>query len=71
LPAVGTVCFDDSRKDLLRYTSGQFSTMEEAVAHLQVIIEKGVADAFITAYARGERITVKEANEMLNSMSRL
>lgn len=51
----------------IRYTSGMFPSVEFAQDHRQLVINNGVADAFITAYYNGERITVARAREILAS----
>jgi hypothetical protein len=49
----------------IRYTSGQFSAMEEAVKKRDEIRKAGIADAFLTAYYNGKRITLSEADLLL------
>jgi cell division septation protein DedD len=47
-----------------RFVSGRFNDSAEAVKHQAVIRSKGFADAFVTAYYRNKRITLKEAAAM-------
>ena len=49
---------DDKR---IRYTSGNFASMEEAVAYKVSIISRGVKDAFIVAYFNGKRVPLEDA----------
>lgn len=45
----------------VRYSTGIFTSVEDATARKNEIVQIGVADAFVTAYFNGERITVEEA----------
>ena len=49
----------------IRYTSGQFNNMADAVAKRDEVRKMGIADAFITAYYNGKRITLSEADLLL------
>lgn len=51
--------------NLVRYSSGQYKTPEEAMAVRQQIIAKGITDAFVTAYIDGQRYTVDQARRIL------
>ena len=48
-----------------RYTSGRFTTKNEATARQTELQNKGYKDAFIIAFVNGERVSVKQAEEML------
>ena len=48
-----------------RYTSGHFTTKSEAAARQAELRNKGYKDAFIIAFVNGERVSVKQAEEML------
>ena len=48
-----------------RYTSGRFATIPEASRHKQTIINKGIPDAFVTAYYQGTRISLSKASALL------
>jgi hypothetical protein len=48
----------------VRYTSGVYTTFEEAVQGRVSLVGKGVQDAFITAYSNGKRISVGEARKL-------
>ncbi|MCC5924915.1 MAG: hypothetical protein JJT77_14125, partial [Crocinitomicaceae bacterium] len=49
----------------IRYSTGMFDNLEEAQIKRQYAVDKGVKDAFVVAYYKGERITVKQAQELL------
>ncbi len=49
----------------IRYSVGMFISLGEARFKKQEAIDRGAADAFVTAYFNGERITVAEAEKML------
>jgi hypothetical protein len=49
----------------IRYSSGVFTSVEEAQPKKAETIERGIKDAFITAYYNGERISLAEAERIL------
>ena len=49
----------------IRYSTGTFRSVDEARPKKAEAVEKGVADAFITAYFNGERISLQEAKNLL------
>jgi hypothetical protein len=49
----------------IRYTSGQFNNMADAVVKRDEVRKIGIADAFVTAYYNGKRITLSEADLLL------
>lgn len=49
----------------LKYTSGKFTTIKDAVAHQNVLREKGFKDCFVVAFKNGERISIQEAKAAL------
>ena len=49
----------------IRYTSGQFSNMADAVIKRDEVRKQGITDAFITAYYNGKRLTLSEADLLL------
>ncbi|MCC6599263.1 MAG: hypothetical protein IT223_01150, partial [Crocinitomicaceae bacterium] len=49
----------------IRYTSGTFTTLHGAVDKRSEAKTLGIADAFITAYYNGQRITLSEADRLL------
>ena len=51
----------------IRYSVGMFISVDEARVKKQEALERGAADAFVTAYFDGERITVADAQKMLDA----
>jgi N-acetylmuramoyl-L-alanine amidase len=51
---------------LIKYTSGKFSSIEEATKHLNELRNNGYKDAFIVAFKGNERISIEEAKKLLN-----
>ncbi|WP_343634039.1 hypothetical protein [Fluviicola sp.] len=49
----------------IRYSTGTFRSVDEARPKKGEAVEKGVSDAFITAYFNGERISLQEAKNLL------
>jgi hypothetical protein len=49
----------------IRYSSGMFSSVEEAMPRRQKALNNGVVGAFVCAYYKGERITLAEAKRLL------
>ena len=49
----------------IRYTSGQFNNMTDAVNKRDAIRAQGIVDAFVTAYYNGQRITLSEADLLI------
>lgn len=49
----------------IRYATGMFDSVEEALPRRREALEKGVKGAFVTAYYKGERITLAEAKRLL------
>jgi WD40-like Beta Propeller Repeat len=56
----------DSKK--IRYTSGTFTDMQAAVDKRAEARALGIADAFITAYYNGQRITLTEADKLIREL---
>lgn len=50
---------------LIRYATGMFDSAEEAAPRRTDAINRGIADAFIVAYYKGERVTVAKARMLL------
>jgi len=49
----------------LKYTSGKFTTIKDAVAHQNILRDKGFKDCFVVAFRDGVRITIQEAKTAL------
>jgi hypothetical protein len=49
----------------IRYTAGMLSDLKDAVSKREQAKAAGIADAFITAYYNGERITLSEADRLM------
>jgi hypothetical protein len=49
----------------LKYTSGNFIFLKDAVTHQNTLKEKGFKDCFIIATKEGEKIPVSEAKKEL------
>ncbi len=57
---------DVTNNGLNRYTTGKFSTLEQAGFSKDLMVDVGIADAFITAYKNGKRITISQAKSELS-----
>lgn len=53
-----------------RYSSGIFQSVERARGKVSEVQERGIEDAFITAYFEGERIQIDRAEELLAERGR-
>ncbi|PHR42336.1 MAG: hypothetical protein COA32_17550, partial [Fluviicola sp.] len=49
----------------MRYSSGVFDNLDDAREKRNEAIERGITDAFIVAYFKGERITVSQAKKLV------
>src|SRR5690554_7139304 len=49
----------------IRYSTGIFSSLVDAKPKQREAIDAGVTDAFVTAYYKGERISITEAHALL------
>lgn len=49
----------------IRYTTGMYTNLDQARAGRERMVERGVKDAFITAYLNGKRIPMAEADALL------
>ncbi|MBL4754385.1 MAG: hypothetical protein JKY52_12425 [Flavobacteriales bacterium] len=48
----------------IRYNHGKFNNFEDASNRKEVVINKGISDAFVTAYYKGKRISVTQARSI-------
>jgi len=51
-------------KAVLKYTSGKFSVLNDAVAHQAILRTKGFIDCFVVAFKSGERIDIAQAKAL-------
>ncbi|MBI2258428.1 MAG: PD40 domain-containing protein [Flavobacteriia bacterium] len=58
--------YSKSFDGMIRYSTGIFHSLEEAIPAKQQMIANGVFDAFVTAYYDGKRITIAEAQRLLS-----
>jgi cell division protein FtsN len=54
-----------TQNEKIRYTSGIYNNLEDAVEQRNAAKQLGIVDAFITAYFNGNRITLSEADRLL------
>lgn len=52
----------------IRYSAGIFQTVEAAQPKKREAIARGINDAYITAYYKGERISLEEARKLLEQL---
>ncbi len=52
---------------LIRYTTGKYSNEAKAIQAKNLILQKGVADAFVIAYHNGKRVSISAAKEIIDS----
>jgi hypothetical protein len=50
-------------KNVLKYTSGNYVSIKDAVSHQAQLREKGFKDCFVIALKNGERIDINEAKK--------
>lgn len=53
-------------KNVLKYTSGSYSQVAEAIKHQNFLREKGFKDCFVIALKNGERVDLNEARKLVS-----
>ena len=53
--------YEDNAYGFIRYTTGKFSDSKKAEIEKNRIVQLGIADAFVSAYYKGKKITLNEA----------
>lgn len=53
--------------DFYKYVAGNFRSNKEAKTFCEIVKNKGFKDAFVVAFMKGKRISMKEANELLKN----
>ncbi|MBA3679714.1 MAG: N-acetylmuramoyl-L-alanine amidase [Bacteroidetes bacterium] len=53
-------------KNILKYTSGNFTQIKDAVSHQNTLREKGFKDCFVIAMKNGERMDINEAKKQVS-----
>jgi N-acetylmuramoyl-L-alanine amidase len=53
-------------KNVLKYTSGNYSLVAEAIKHQNFLREKGFKDCFVIALKNGERVDLNEARKLVS-----
>ena len=53
-------------KNILKYTSGNFTQIKDAVRHQNQLREKGFKDCFVIAMKNGERVDINEAKKQVS-----
>ncbi len=51
-------------KSILKYTSGNFETIKDAINHQNMLRENGFKDCFVIAVKNGERFDINEARRL-------
>ena len=51
----------------IRYSTGIYTSIEDATVRKKELVELGLVDAFVTAYYNGDRITIAESKELLKT----
>ncbi len=53
-------------KDLYKYTTGSTSDFAESIKYCEKVKSLGFADAFVVAFRANQRISIKEAKQLIN-----
>lgn len=65
LPGIRPLNVELTGSGYYRYTSGRFATIAEAGNHKNLVVSRGISDAFVTAYYQGNRISLDKASALL------
>ena len=57
----------DGEDGMTRFTAGNYTSLDRAILAQNEMRTRGFKDAFVTAYSREKRITIKEALELLKN----
>ncbi|MFB6258733.1 MAG: SPOR domain-containing protein, partial [Flavobacteriales bacterium] len=60
----------ETEKGYYRYSTGTFSSVENGRNKLRSVKDKGIGDAFITAYHQGKRISIDRAKSLIDQEGR-
>ncbi len=60
-----------TEKNQIRYSVGRFDQLQEAIKQRDEVKVKGFNDAFVVAYFNGEKISIAEAQNILNSQGEM
>ena len=61
--------FEEIQNNLIRFSSGVYGSVNEAISAKNKIVTNGISDAFVTAYHNGSRVTIAEAKRLANGSS--
>jgi hypothetical protein len=65
IKGVNELLVTKTEKGQFRYSSGEFTSFIEARDRKNLVVAKGIPDAYVVAYYRGKRISIGEANNLL------
>jgi hypothetical protein len=65
IKGVNELLVTKTEKGQFRYSSGEFISFAEARDRKNLVVAKGIPDAYVVAYYRGKRISIGEANKLL------
>ena len=65
IKGVNELLVTKTEKGQFRYSSGEFTSFAEARDRKNLVVAKGIPDAYVVAYYRGKRIAIGEANKLL------
>ena len=59
--------FEEIPNNLIRFSSGVYGSLNEAINAKNKIVANGISDAFVTAYYNGNRIAIAEAKRLASN----